>query len=77
MVAFVKNGYLCNIERDDGEPKEQFFERGWFVVSQKPNSLKEFEHVVNISRAYIQVKYNGAEYNKDIMKELNNMCEKL
>lgn len=77
MVAFIKNGYLCNVERDTGEPKEQFFERGWFVVSQKPKTLKEFEHVVNVSRAYIQVKYNGSIYNKDLMKELEKMEVKL
>ena len=77
MVAFTKNGYLCNIERDTGEPKEQFFERGWFVVSQKPKSLKNFEHTVNLSRVYIQVKYNGATYNKEIMNELEKMILRL
>ena len=70
---FIKDGKICFIETDKHEPKQYYLERGNFVVSQKINSIEDYEKIVTYSRIMINVKYMGATYDKTIMKELNNL----
>lgn len=77
MIPFKKNGFICLVQRDPCEPYEQFIERGYFVVSQKPLTLENYNEAVKYSRVYINIKYNKCQYNKKMMEIVKNFEEKL
>ncbi len=73
MVVFKKHGFICNVERDKNELDDQFATRGLFIVSQKPETVKEYNKTILYSRCYINVKYNQCEYAPKMMEILGEM----
>lgn len=73
----MKNNYFCKLSRDIGESYEQFIERGYFVVSQKPLSVKDLEKVIIYSRIRNNMRLHKCEYDKeihDIIREMESRC---
>lgn len=77
MVVFKKHGFLCNVEGDKNELDDHFLIRGLFVVSQKPETVKEYNKLILYSRCYINVKYDKCEYAPQLMEILKEMEEKM
>lgn len=73
MSIFIKDGYICWLDKEQYEPMEHFMERGNFVVSLKPENINSYNDAANYSRVIINVKYNGAKYNDDVMNKLISM----
>jgi len=71
--VFTENGFFCTIEQDDDEPLEQFYERGHFIVSQKPISIIKFNEAIIYSRIWINKKYLGCEYDENVNQKLKKM----
>jgi hypothetical protein len=72
-MAFELDGFLCCLTKDLGESTEHYVQRGYFVVSQKPQTEEEYDDAVLFSRIYIHVKHKGCEYDESIMKKLDSM----
>lgn len=77
MSIFSKKGYITKVIRDEHEPLEHFNERGYFIVSQKPKTRKEYEMAVLYSRIYINKLHKGCGYNRDVEKRLESMLKNL
>jgi hypothetical protein len=74
---FIKDGYYCIVEKDDDESYEHFNERGNFIVSQKSKNIIEIKKINTYSKIWINYKFLGCEYNKEIMNKLNNYQKNL
>ena len=74
---FKKNGSMVCITQDEGEPDEQFIDRGEFVVSQAPSNDEDYETAVRLSRIYRNHKYSRSVYSSTIMKQMEIMREKM
>ena len=68
---FTKDGKFYILKKDRYEPIEKFNERGWFITKCHPSNDKEYESAITLSRIWINIKYNGCEYNKAIMDKIN------
>jgi len=77
MSLFHKSGYVCRLERDQGEPLEHFTERGIFVVSQKPKTTEEYENAVLHSRLYSKMKHDGCQYGPKLLSITEEMEKKV
>lgn len=69
-IIFKKGGFVCQVEQDMGEAYEHYLERGYFVVSQRPQNDKEYGDAIKYSRIYMNVKIDRCKYNNAIMKKL-------
>lgn len=74
---FKKNGSVVYMTRDEGEPEEQFNERGEFVVSQVLSNDEDYETAIRLSRIYRNHKYNRSEYSSTIMKQMELMRDRM
>jgi hypothetical protein len=74
---FKKNGAVVYVAQDEGEPEEQFSERGEFVVSQAPSNDNDYETAIRLSRIYRNHKYNRSEYSSTIMKQMELMRDRM
>ena len=77
MPTFEKDGYVILLKKDIGEPLEHLIERGYFVVSQKPKTKKEYEFAILYSRIYINKKYKKCEYNETVEKTIAEMIKRV
>jgi len=76
-MSFNKYGWICKVNKDPFEPYEHYIDRGEFIVSQKPKNLEEYINILNLSRLYINIKYNMCKYSDDIMVKINTMIENM
>ena len=77
MSLFEKEGYVCYVEKDENEHNEHFYERGNFIVCQKPKTKDEMDKVVTYSRVFMNNKYLQCMYNEKIMYILSNMMHNM
>ena len=76
-MNFSKEGYICYVEQFKNEPFEHFMDRGYFIVSQKPQTRKEYDDVLRLSRLYINILVNGCKYDDEVMKKIEGMMDKI
>ena len=76
-MSFYIDGYICKIQRDNGETHQGYIERGYFIACQKPKTTKEFEKSVTYSKIYSNAKNLGCTYNDEVMIELKKMEKNL
>ena len=78
---FIKNGNFCVIEKDEYEPFEHYYERCNFIVSQINNGHYTdditYSQYVIYSKIWLNIKYLGCEYDKDIHDIIDVMTKKL
>lgn len=77
MVMFMKQGFVCDIEKDPNEPNEMFAKRGNFIVSQQPKTNEELIKIITYSRIYANIYLNGCTYSTNIMEKIKEMEEKM
>jgi len=77
MTTYEKKNYIIYLKRDYGEPREYYTERGYFIVSQKPKTQKEYDLAVLYSRIYINKKYKKCEYSENIEKKIKEMMKNI
>lgn len=70
MFVFRKNGFICKVEHDGIESMDLFYERGWYIAGKKPKNNEEYEKYVTLSKIWINSKYFGCVYPKNVMDEL-------
>lgn len=75
--VFIKNGFLCIVERDQNEITEHYYKRGWFIVSQQPSNIKEYNIAVTYSRIFLNKHLYDCLYNDKITIRLNEMIKNL
>ena len=75
--TFIKNGFFCTLTRDLGESYEQFMERGFLVISQKPTNLRDLEKYITYSRIMNNIKVHKCTYDKDIHLLIETMEKNL
>lgn len=73
MSVFRKDNIICIVHRENNESLQHFYERGTFIVNQKPKNDKEYNKCVIYSNIFINSKYLKCEYDSNIMKELTTM----
>jgi hypothetical protein len=67
---FMKNGFYCKIEQDENETREHFYERGNFIVSQKPSTESDLNQAIKFSKIWLNILYLGCEYSDEILCKL-------
>lgn len=70
---FIKNGYYCQINRDKGESYDNFIKRGYFVASQKPSTIEQYEYLITMSRIWLNIKLYNSQYSQSIKNIVLNM----
>jgi len=73
MPIFIKNNYYINIEKNSSESDDSFNKRGWFIVSQKPITEKEYNDAILMSYIMINIETYKCTYDLKIMEKLNKM----
>ena len=73
FLFFKKGNKICIVSPDYDETLEEFAERGYFITSQKPKNLDEYNKAEYYSRIFINVKNKKCEYEPIIHKQLQNM----
>lgn len=73
---FRKGSTFCIINRNSGENRDMFIDRGNFIVSQKPNNDNEFNEAVVYSNMYANHKYLHCTYDTDVQNKLDGMMDK-
>lgn len=76
-MIFEKKCYMIKLEeREEDEPKEWYNDRGYFVVSQMPTTIEEYDEAVKYSLIFVNYKYNKNGYNTEIENKLKKMIAK-
>lgn len=76
MSIFIKDGYLCIINKDKEEETEHFYTKGWFIVSQKSNE-EEYTSLYKYYNLWRNNKYYKCSYSQDIMNILEDIEKKI
>lgn len=76
-MLFLKDNFYCIINQDKFETFEQFIDRGYFIICQKPKNIADYEDIIKFSRIYINNKYLKCQYNETITIKLYEMIKKL
>lgn len=71
-MQFSKNGVSIMVDREDHESDEEYFNRGWFIVSQNLSKYK-LEEVVKLSKVWVNIHYNNCKYPKSLTKKVMRM----
>lgn len=66
MSVFMKNGNFCIVQKDESEIPENYFYRGYFIVSNNPQTQKEFDRLTTLSKYSSNIHHNKCEYSNDI-----------
>lgn len=74
---FTKHGHTIKLDRDYGETKEQFVERGIFVISQFPKTENDYTNALKMSRIYRNVHNNNAGYSTKLLNRLEEMTKNM
>ena len=74
---FSKAGIACIVFPEEGEPEDQFLERGWFIVSQEPTSAKEKEKAEHFARLWVNYKQLACTYPAALLAEILERAQRL
>ena len=74
--VFIKDGLLVTLTKDEIEPLEKFVERGYFVVSQKPDS-KNLDKIETLSKVHSNMIHEDCSYSKNLMRTVQQMAKKV
>lgn len=72
MIITYK-GISYNINKQQFEPDDIFYERMWFVAKQQPKSDKEMKEAIYYSKIWSNIKFLNCEYNSDILHKINKI----
>lgn len=74
MKYFFKlNNNYITIEKDEGESKERFTERCYFILKYiEENKIEKKEEVITLSRVWANIKFDKCKYTDSLM----NLLEK-
>ena len=76
-MIFEKNCYIIILEQEEDEPLEWHIDRGYFVVSQIPTTVEEYNEAVRYSRIYVNHKYKKNGYDDEIENKLKKMMTRI
>jgi len=72
MSVFIKDGYICKIDKEEEEENETFYKRGWFMVSQKPSQL-DYNLIKKYYKIWKNIKDYECVYSDEIMEKIENI----
>lgn len=75
-MEFTKNGNSLILYKNKYESDEMFLKKGWFIISQT-DVQKNFQEIERISKLYINVKFKGCVYNRNIMDKIEEMSKNI
>lgn len=73
MTLFHKNKMICVVNKNKYEPFDHYYQRCNFVTSQIINDQEDYDKVITYSQIFINHKYLGCEYDKNVMNTLDEM----
>ena len=71
------NGMSYNLEKNRYESDDIFYNRIWFIVSQKPQNSSELKKAIHNSILWSNIKYLNCFYSKDINNYIKNLEKKI
>jgi hypothetical protein len=69
-MEFSKNNFSIIVSKKQYESNDEFFERGWFIVSQSPQNKNELKLVILFSNIWINTKKRNCVYNDKIVNKI-------
>ena len=72
MSIFIKSGYICKIKKEKEEENEDFYNRGWFMVSHRPNK-NNYNKLKKYYKIWKNIKDFECIYNDEIMNKIENI----
>lgn len=72
-MLFIKDGYAINVQKYEGESMESLNQRGYFIVSQKPQTDEEYKKLVVLSKVWMNHKIFSCSYDDEIMEMIINI----
>ena len=72
-MEFKKNGISIILNKNNSEPEELFFKKGWFIINQNNKLFKEYDNINRLSKVWINYKYKKCKYSKDLIMRIDKM----
>ena len=77
MYEFKKNNNIFFINKPPDLSFDMFFEKYWFIISQKGNIKKNWEYLDKMSEIWINYKFRKCYYGKDVIIKVENMAKNI
>lgn len=76
MIIYIQDK-MYTFEKDPYESDDMFYNRIWFIGSQKPNNQTELNKYIEYSYIWINITYNHLKYDKMIMNNIQQYSQNL
>ena len=75
MYEFSRNGNILIMEKPSDLSYDMFFEKYWFIVSQKTDISKNYDYLNTMSEIWINYKFRNCIYDKDTIFKVKKMAK--
>ena len=77
LMLIEKNGILYTVLQNEFEAKDVFVQRMWYVASQQPNTVIEYDRAVLESNVWSNIQYLRCTYNSDDQERIVKLADKM
>ena len=77
MFEFKKNSNILFVDKPRDISYDMFFEKYWFIISQKGDILKNWEYLDKMSEIWINYKFRNCFYGKDVTIKIERMAKNI
>ena len=77
MYEFSRNGNLLIMDKPTDLSYDMFFEKYWFIVSQKTDISKNYDYLNTMSEIWINYKFRNCIYDKDTIFKVKKMAKNI
>jgi len=77
MYEFSRNGNLLIMDKPNDLSYDMFFEKYWFIVSQKTDITKNYDYLNTMSEIWINFKFRNCIYDKDTIFKVKKMAKNI
>jgi hypothetical protein len=77
MYEFSRNGNILIMEKPSDLSYDMFFEKYWFIVSQKTDISKNYDYLNTMSEIWINYKFRNCIYDKDTIFKVKKMAKNI
>jgi len=77
MYEFKKNNNILFVEKPPDLSFDMFFEKYWFIISQKGDINKNYNYLDKMSEIWINYKFRKCFYGRDVINRVQNMAKNI
>ena len=77
MYEFSRNGNILIMKKPPDLSYDMFFEKYWFIVSQKTDISKNYDYLNTMSEIWINYKFRNCIYDKEVLFKVQKMAKNI